>query len=185
VGRGLAGWCALMRGGWTRLQVQVQADPRGDIGERPRLPDLRRPRPHAHRYDSLMRHRVIVLCRARAPLAWHALIVNPEPPARALLSRHGLHGEAEHTANTQPRPFSPGLSAWFQPPPQSTRGRVGWADERRCGAFCNQVEKFQRSFKMQAILGGSEEIMCDFAMRQAMRHFGKAASEPGVRPARL
>jgi len=31
------------------------------------------------------------------------------------------------------------------------------------------VEKFQRSFKFQAILGGSEEIMADFAIRQAMR----------------
>jgi len=31
------------------------------------------------------------------------------------------------------------------------------------------VEKFQKSFKFQAILGGSEEIMADFAMRQAMR----------------
>ena len=31
------------------------------------------------------------------------------------------------------------------------------------------VEKFQRSFKMQAILGGSEEIMADLAMRQAMK----------------
>mmetsp|Transcript_19679 Transcript_19679/g.47733 ORF Transcript_19679/g.47733 Transcript_19679/m.47733 type:complete len:511 (-) Transcript_19679:149-1681(-) len=31
------------------------------------------------------------------------------------------------------------------------------------------VEKFQRSFKMQAILGGSEEIMADFAMRQAVK----------------
>lgn len=31
------------------------------------------------------------------------------------------------------------------------------------------IEKFQRSFKFQAILGGSEEIMADFAMRQAMR----------------
>eukprot|EP00747_Dinoflagellata_sp_TGD_P206547 gnl/TRDRNA2_/TRDRNA2_80244_c0_seq1.p1 gnl/TRDRNA2_/TRDRNA2_80244_c0~~gnl/TRDRNA2_/TRDRNA2_80244_c0_seq1.p1 ORF type:complete len:521 (+),score=127.37 gnl/TRDRNA2_/TRDRNA2_80244_c0_seq1:87-1649(+) len=31
------------------------------------------------------------------------------------------------------------------------------------------VEKFQRSFKMQAILGGSEEIMADFAIRQAMK----------------
>ncbi len=31
------------------------------------------------------------------------------------------------------------------------------------------VEKFQRSFKMQAILGGSEEILADFAIRQAMR----------------
>ena len=30
------------------------------------------------------------------------------------------------------------------------------------------VEKFQRSFKMQAILGGSEEIMADFAVRQAL-----------------
>lgn len=31
------------------------------------------------------------------------------------------------------------------------------------------VEKFQRSFKFQAILGGSEEIMADFAIRQTMR----------------
>jgi len=31
------------------------------------------------------------------------------------------------------------------------------------------VEKFQRSFKFQAILGGSEEIMADFAIRQAMK----------------
>jgi alkylation response protein AidB-like acyl-CoA dehydrogenase len=31
------------------------------------------------------------------------------------------------------------------------------------------IEKFQRSFKFQAILGGSEEIMADFAIRQAMR----------------
>merc|ERR1740117_46802 len=31
------------------------------------------------------------------------------------------------------------------------------------------VEKFQRSFKMQAILGGSEEILADFAIRQAIR----------------
>jgi alkylation response protein AidB-like acyl-CoA dehydrogenase len=31
------------------------------------------------------------------------------------------------------------------------------------------VEKFQRSFKMQAILGGSEEIMADFAIRQALK----------------
>ncbi|CAE7731131.1 apdG [Symbiodinium sp. CCMP2456] len=31
------------------------------------------------------------------------------------------------------------------------------------------VEKFQKSFKFQAILGGSEEIMADFAIRQAMR----------------
>ena len=30
------------------------------------------------------------------------------------------------------------------------------------------VEKFQRSFKMQAILGGSEEILLDMAVRQAM-----------------
>jgi len=37
----------------------------------------------------------------------------------------------------------------------------------------NLIEKFQRSFKMMAILGGSEEIMCDFAMRQAMREAGK------------
>ena len=31
------------------------------------------------------------------------------------------------------------------------------------------VEKFQRSFKMQAILGGSEEILADFAVRQALK----------------
>mmetsp|Transcript_6204 Transcript_6204/g.11765 ORF Transcript_6204/g.11765 Transcript_6204/m.11765 type:complete len:520 (-) Transcript_6204:100-1659(-) len=31
------------------------------------------------------------------------------------------------------------------------------------------IEKYQRSFKMQAILGGSEEIMADFAMRQALK----------------
>eukprot|EP00928_Gymnodinium_smaydae_P098924 TRINITY_DN930_c2_g1_i1.p1 TRINITY_DN930_c2_g1~~TRINITY_DN930_c2_g1_i1.p1 ORF type:complete len:523 (+),score=77.20 TRINITY_DN930_c2_g1_i1:71-1639(+) len=31
------------------------------------------------------------------------------------------------------------------------------------------VEKYQRSFKFMAILGGSEEIMTDFAIRQAMR----------------
>jgi len=33
------------------------------------------------------------------------------------------------------------------------------------------IEKFQRSQKMQAILGGSEEILADFAMRQAMKVF--------------
>ena len=38
------------------------------------------------------------------------------------------------------------------------------------------VEKFQRSFKMQAILGGSEEIMADFAIRQAI----KKATEGGT-----
>lgn len=34
------------------------------------------------------------------------------------------------------------------------------------------VERFQRSFKMQAILGGSEEIMADFAIRQALKATG-------------
>eukprot|EP00440_Ansanella_granifera_P026671 gb/GFBE01028964.1/.p1 GENE.gb/GFBE01028964.1/~~gb/GFBE01028964.1/.p1 ORF type:complete len:527 (+),score=143.33 gb/GFBE01028964.1/:1-1581(+) len=34
------------------------------------------------------------------------------------------------------------------------------------------VEKFHRSQKMQAILGGSEEIMADFAIRQAMKAVG-------------
>ena len=34
------------------------------------------------------------------------------------------------------------------------------------------VEKFQRSYKMQAILGGSEEIMADLAIRQAMKKMG-------------
>ena len=35
------------------------------------------------------------------------------------------------------------------------------------------IEKFQRSQKMQAILGGSEEIMADFAIRQAIKSVGK------------
>ena len=34
------------------------------------------------------------------------------------------------------------------------------------------IEKYNRSYKMQAILGGSEEIMADFAIRQAMRNVG-------------
>ena len=138
------------------------------------------------------------------PCACASRVARTEPPARALLSlqrssstvnSHAGMGSMVRQSTQSTRnlsttivvwAFSPAFSAWFQPPPQSTRGRVGCADERRCGgACCHQVEKFQRSFKMQAILGGSEEIMCDFAMRQAMRHFGKAASEPGVRPARL
>ena len=49
----------------------------------------------------------------------------------------------------------------------------------------NLIEKFQRSFKMQAILGGSEEIMCDFAMRQAYKAAQKAGNTPGMVPARL
>ena len=40
------------------------------------------------------------------------------------------------------------------------------------------IEKFQRSYKMQAILGGSEEIMADFAVRQALKKAGRT-------PARL
>jgi len=39
------------------------------------------------------------------------------------------------------------------------------------------VEKFQRSFKMQAILGGSEEIMLDLAVRQAIKHAGTNISK--------
>eukprot|EP00657_Telonema_sp_P-1_P003526 TRINITY_DN18418_c0_g2_i1.p1 TRINITY_DN18418_c0_g2~~TRINITY_DN18418_c0_g2_i1.p1 ORF type:complete len:166 (+),score=50.10 TRINITY_DN18418_c0_g2_i1:148-645(+) len=42
----------------------------------------------------------------------------------------------------------------------------------------NMVEKFQKSFKMMAILGGAEEIMCDFAMRQAMRDAGAGSAGP-------
>ena len=34
------------------------------------------------------------------------------------------------------------------------------------------VEKFQRSYKMQAILGGSEEILADLAIRQSMKTIG-------------
>jgi hypothetical protein len=47
------------------------------------------------------------------------------------------------------------------------------------------IEKFQRSFKMQAILGGSEEIMCDFAMRQAMKQAYASKEEVVGIPARL
>ena len=47
------------------------------------------------------------------------------------------------------------------------------------------IEKFQRSFKMQAILGGSEEIMCDFAMRQAMKQAYTGQEEASTVPARL
>ena len=47
------------------------------------------------------------------------------------------------------------------------------------------IERFQRSFKMQAILGGSEEIMCDFAMRQALRAAHMAGKAEGAVPARL
>ena len=39
------------------------------------------------------------------------------------------------------------------------------------------VEKFQRSFKMQAILGGSEEIMADFSIRQALKQVGASTSK--------
>ncbi len=35
------------------------------------------------------------------------------------------------------------------------------------------VEKFQRSQKMQAILGGSEEVLADLALRQAVKSLGK------------
>merc|ERR1712228_703023 len=38
------------------------------------------------------------------------------------------------------------------------------------------VERFQRSFKMQSILGGSEEILLDFAMRQAVKQAGNVPS---------
>ena len=36
------------------------------------------------------------------------------------------------------------------------------------------IEKFQKSFKFQAILGGSEEIMADFAIRQADKRAKRA-----------
>jgi Na+/alanine symporter len=47
------------------------------------------------------------------------------------------------------------------------------------------IEKFQRSFKMQAILGGSEEIMCDFAMRQAMKQAYTSNEQAAGTSARL
>jgi hypothetical protein len=36
------------------------------------------------------------------------------------------------------------------------------------------VEKFQRTYKFQAILGGSEEILADLGIRQAMRSMPNA-----------
>ena len=39
------------------------------------------------------------------------------------------------------------------------------------------VEKFQRSYKMQSILGGSEEILADLAIRQAVKYFDPSASK--------
>lgn len=38
------------------------------------------------------------------------------------------------------------------------------------------IERFQRASKFGAILGGSEEIMADLGVRQAMKHFPKTAS---------
>jgi alkylation response protein AidB-like acyl-CoA dehydrogenase len=38
------------------------------------------------------------------------------------------------------------------------------------------VERFQRATKFGAILGGSEEIMADLGVRQAMKRFPKVAS---------
>ena len=39
------------------------------------------------------------------------------------------------------------------------------------------VEKFQRSYKMQSILGGSEEILADLAIRQAIKYFDPNAAK--------
>ena len=36
------------------------------------------------------------------------------------------------------------------------------------------IEKFQRTYKFHAILGGSEEILSDLGIRQAMRKFPNA-----------
>jgi hypothetical protein len=36
------------------------------------------------------------------------------------------------------------------------------------------IEGFQRTYKFGAILGGSEEIMADLGVRQAMRNFPNA-----------
>lgn len=40
----------------------------------------------------------------------------------------------------------------------------------------NRVELLQKSYKFQAIYGGSEEILCDLAIRTAMRGFPKDRS---------
>lgn len=37
------------------------------------------------------------------------------------------------------------------------------------GGMGSIVEKYQKSFKFMSILGGSEEIMADFAIRQASK----------------
>jgi hypothetical protein len=36
------------------------------------------------------------------------------------------------------------------------------------------IEKFQRTYKFQAILGGSEEILADLGIRQAMKSIPNA-----------
>lgn len=38
------------------------------------------------------------------------------------------------------------------------------------------IERFNRATKFGAILGGSEEIMADLGIRQAIKYFPKAAS---------
>ncbi len=47
------------------------------------------------------------------------------------------------------------------------------------------VESFNRSHKMQAVLGGSEEILADFAIRQATKGIGKGTSSAAKAVSRL
>lgn len=42
------------------------------------------------------------------------------------------------------------------------------------GGMGNLVEGFARTYKFDAILGGSEEILADLGIRQAVRNFPKA-----------
>lgn len=42
------------------------------------------------------------------------------------------------------------------------------------GGMGRVIEQFQRTYKFAAILGGSEEIMADLGIRQAMKSFPNA-----------
>ena len=53
------------------------------------------------------------------------------------------------------------------------------------GGQGEKVERLYREVRAYAIPGGSEEIMLDFAVRQAVRASAKLAKEPGAVPARL
>lgn len=44
-------------------------------------------------------------------------------------------------------------------------------DKSTCGVWVQIVERYMRGTKFGAILGGSEEIMADLGIRQAMKNY--------------